>query len=81
MLIKKRMRQTIPRQYVIEVMEKNKNKFLQVTEIYLIISKNQRIPLNVIYRVTRELFDAGILERRWNEYDGRLTYRLFNLNK
>ncbi|MGY6355396.1 transcriptional repressor [Citrobacter amalonaticus] len=75
------MRQTIPRQYVIEVMEKNKNKFLQVTEIYLIISKNQRIPLNVIYRVTRELFDAGILERRWNEYDGRLTYRLFNLNK
>ncbi|WP_419715686.1 transcriptional repressor [Dickeya chrysanthemi] len=77
MLIKKRLRQTIPRKCVIEIMKNNKNNFLQVMEIYLFISEHQRIPLNVIYRVTRELFDAGVIERRWNEHDGRLTYRLF----
>ncbi|UDJ84287.1 transcriptional repressor [Kosakonia oryzae] len=81
MLTRKRLRQTVPRQYVINVMENNKSKFLQVTEIYSLMKESHKIALGVIYRVTRDLYTAGVLERRWDEYNGRLTYRLIDTIK
>ncbi len=81
MFTRKRIRKTIPRQYIIKVMENNNSEFLQVTEIYFLMKESQKIALNVIYRTTRDLYRAGILERRWDENNRRLTYRLIDTPK
>lgn len=74
-MLKKRLRHTVPRDYITEVMKKHENEYLQINEIYLNLEEGKKVTLSVVYRVARDLYDAGILERKWNEKNGKLSYR------
>ncbi|WP_413722594.1 transcriptional repressor [Sodalis sp. RH23] len=74
-LMKKILRYTIPRAYVLDVMQKHQDAFLEVRDIYINMYDEKKISLSVVYRASRELYEAGLLERQLNERSGRISYR------